>query len=77
MLQSDRQKVETPANQALRKSYPFQNGNVLYQQDFGNNKIVIWNTGDLIYAKVVNTTWGMLHQVTNVSVIHPREPNDE
>ncbi|MBE9917117.1 hypothetical protein G8C92_24155 [Paenibacillus donghaensis] len=60
----------------LLKSFPFQNGHVVYQKEFGNNKIVIWDTGDKKYAKVVKVAWGMLYQVRNISEMLPREPND-
>jgi hypothetical protein len=45
---------------------------VVYQQELGNNKIVIWNTDDKKYAKVVKVVWGMLYQVRNISEILPK-----
>ncbi|MBP1994417.1 hypothetical protein [Paenibacillus eucommiae] len=63
-------------NKALRNSLPYQDGKVVYQKDFGSNKIIIWDTANTKYAKVIHTKWGVLHQVRNVSVLLSREPGD-
>jgi hypothetical protein len=61
---------------ALNEAYPYREGKVVYQKEFGNNKIVIWNSNERKYAKVVHTKWGILYRVISISEILPKEPND-
>ncbi|SDW06679.1 hypothetical protein [Paenibacillus sp. PDC88] len=61
-------------NQALRISYPFIDGEVVYNKDFDNNKVVIWETENFNYLKQVDTKWGFLYQVSNVAMLQSMDP---
>lgn len=63
-------------NKALQNSHPFRAGEVVYENDFGNKKIVVWKTDQLSYVKLVTDSWGILHRVSDISELHEREPND-
>lgn len=60
--------------QALRISYPFTDGDVVYNKKFENNKAVIWETENFNYVKQVEIKLGFLYQVSNVAVLQSMQP---
>ncbi|SDF39360.1 hypothetical protein SAMN04488542_11032 [Fontibacillus panacisegetis] len=61
----------------IRNSYPSIEGEVIYQQEFNNNKkLVVWKTEQMNYAKLVETKWGIFHRVSAISELSSSEPND-
>ena len=54
---------------AIRNSYPNQSGKIVYEKEFDHKKVVIWDTGNGKYVKLINKDWGILHRVTEISGI--------
>jgi hypothetical protein len=45
--------------QALRDSYPNLDGQVVYYKTFDNNKLIVWETDNGNYVKLVETKLGL------------------
>ncbi|MBC9785934.1 hypothetical protein H1S01_15720 [Heliobacterium chlorum] len=58
---------------SLRKSFPYQDGIVVYEKQFGNKNLVIWDTGSERYVKLVNQNLGILYRVQGVALIESKE----
>ena len=54
---------------AIRNSYPNQSGEIVYEKEFNPKKVIIWDTGNGKYVKLINNDWGILHRVTEISGI--------
>ncbi|MBU0904701.1 MAG: hypothetical protein KKF57_05875 [Firmicutes bacterium] len=54
---------------AIRNSYPNQSGEVVYEKEFDQKKVVIWDAGTAKYVKLINKDWGILHRATVISGI--------
>jgi hypothetical protein len=63
-------------NTAIRKSYPFQNGEMVFKESFGSKKVVIWDTGREKYVKLVNRRGGILYHVDNITDIGSVSPDE-
>lgn len=61
---------------ALRKSFPYQDGEVVFERAFPEKKVVIWKVGNETYATLIDRKWGGLYQVNNTSSISRGEPGD-
>lgn len=55
---------------AIRYTFPNEDGKVVFQKEFGNKKVVIWDTGKQRYVKLIENTLGLLYRSTNVSEIN-------
>ncbi|WP_068774257.1 hypothetical protein [Paenibacillus sp. FJAT-26967] len=62
---------------ALKDSFPQYNGDIVFEQNFKNNKVVILKGPQGTYAKLIKSKWKTLFHVTNVSVLRPMYPEDE
>ncbi|MVO99554.1 hypothetical protein [Paenibacillus lutrae] len=62
---------------ALKDSFPQYNGDIVFEQNFKNNKVVILKGPQGTYAKLIKSKWKILFRVTNVSVLGPMYPEDE
>lgn len=54
---------------AIRNSFPNQSGKIVYEKEFDHKKVVIWDTGNGKYVKLINKDWGILYRVTEISGI--------
>lgn len=54
---------------AIRNSFPNQSGENVYEKEFDNKKVVVWDAGTAKYVKLINTDWGILHRATVISDI--------
>ena len=54
---------------AIRHSYPNQSGEIVYEKEFDQKKVVIWDAGTAKYVKLINKDWGILHRATVISDI--------
>ncbi len=54
---------------ANRYSTPNQDGEVVFEKEVDNKKIVIWDTGKYSYVKQIDNPSGIFKRVTNVNVI--------
>lgn len=61
-------------NNAIRNSYPFEDGQVLNEKDYENKRVVIWKTNNGNYVKLIERKWGFLFHVSNVAVLQPMSP---
>ena len=59
----------------LRYTLPNQDGNVVYEQLFGNKKVVIWDTGKQKYVKLIENTLGFLYYSTKIDSISAETPD--
>lgn len=64
-------------SKALKEAYPRADGEAVYHQAFGKDKIVIWKMEDMDFVKLVTKKWGFLYHVTETSPLAPsaNEPN--
>lgn len=61
-------------NAAIRKPYPFQDGEIVFKEPFGSRKVVIWDTGRTKYVKLVNRRYGILYRVDSIAAISSFSP---
>lgn len=61
-------------NNAIRNSHPFQDGKVLYKNDYETKKTMIWNTHNGNYVKLIERKWGFLFHVSTTAVLQPMSP---
>lgn len=54
---------------AIRHSYPNQSGEIVYEKEFDQKKVVIWDAGTAKYVKLLNKDWGILYRTTVISGI--------
>ncbi|WP_046226942.1 hypothetical protein [Paenibacillus dauci] len=59
---------------AIRNSFPFQDGTKVYENEETDNQTVIWKTDNGYYAKLVESKWGFLYHVSNVSMLQVLSP---
>lgn len=61
---------------AIRYSFPNQSGEKVFEKEFGRKKVVVWDTGTVSFAKLINKDWGILYSLRDsaeISVITPGE----
>lgn len=61
---------------ALKKSFPDDNGVVVNEQRFKNNKIVFWKGQHGTYAKLIHEKWNFFYQVRNVAALSSAYPDE-
>ncbi|WP_058305688.1 hypothetical protein [Gracilibacillus massiliensis] len=54
---------------AIRYTLPNEDGEVVFEKDIANKKIVIWNTGKLNYVKLLESPLGIFKRATNINPI--------
>ncbi|MGP4040929.1 hypothetical protein ACTWP4_13680 [Gracilibacillus sp. D59] len=54
---------------AIRYTIPNQEGEVVFEQEIADKKIVIWDTGKVNYVKLIEKPLGIFKRATNVSSI--------
>jgi hypothetical protein len=54
---------------AIRYSYPNMDGKVVFEKEFENKKLIIWDTNHRPYVKLIENKFGFLFRSTNSSVI--------
>lgn len=62
---------------AIRHSFPNQNGEVVLEKEFNGKKVIVWDTGNQRYVKLVDKTWGIFYRVNNVAPIEASESQDQ
>jgi len=63
-------------DRALSKSYPNEEGEVVFETPLIDKKIVIYKVGETKFVKLVEQKWGILYNVNHFSVLNQREPDD-
>lgn len=54
---------------AIRHSFPNQDGETVFEKEFGSKKVVIWDTGTQSYVKLISKTWGTFYRATSLDAI--------
>ncbi|MGP4109216.1 hypothetical protein [Virgibacillus sp. L01] len=54
---------------AIRYTVPSQDGELVFEKEIEDKKIVIWDTGKVNYVKLIENPSGILKRVTNVNSI--------
>lgn len=54
---------------AIRYTLPNQEGEVVYEKEIEDKKIIVWDTGKVNYVKLIENPLGIFKRVTNLSSI--------
>ncbi|MBD7969233.1 hypothetical protein [Paenibacillus gallinarum] len=61
-------------SKAIRDSYPYKNGDVIYEKEYENKKIIILKTSDVNYVKLIGFKLGMFYHVSNIAELYFMTP---
>ncbi|MCS7461927.1 hypothetical protein N0M98_17455 [Paenibacillus doosanensis] len=61
---------------AIRKTFSLPEAPVVYEKTMGDKKIVIANSEGGLRAMLLETKWKVLHRVTHMTALLPRDPSD-
>ena len=62
---------------AIRYSFSNQGGKVVFEKEFGNTKVVIWDTGTVKEAKLIRKDWGILYRAVGSDAISALTPEEK
>jgi hypothetical protein len=62
---------------AIRYTLPYDDGKVVFEKEFKNKKVVIWDTGRSKYVKLIENNFWFLYRSTSVSAIEANTSNDK
>ncbi|GGM40918.1 hypothetical protein GCM10011351_28930 [Paraliobacillus quinghaiensis] len=54
---------------AIRYTFPTKDGEVVFEEEFEDKKLVIWDTGKVNYVKVIDKPFGIFKRLTDFNAI--------